>query len=243
MLFAMTWSEKVTPAGRHVCRLAVSGRRTSDNDCGGWPSPCTPNGGRSISPDQMDATGRTLDGKKHTASMEHAVKFASWPSPMAGSPATETYNEAGDTCNGRKTRLLVAGWATASARDHKDGMGQACANLPKTAQEAGRGIPLSREVHLTHWTSPNVNEQNERPDVKDARNARHRAAGKMKGVGSYKLSTQVQTLGQTPTGSTAETANIGQLNPAHSRWLMGYPPAWDVCAVTAMPSSRKSRRK
>jgi len=27
------------------------------------------------------------------------------------------------------------------------------------------------------------------------------------------------------------------------RWLMGYPPEWDACAVTAMPSSRKSRQK
>ncbi len=102
----------------------------------GWPTPCTPSGGRSAA--GTSATGRTTDGRKQTVSLEHVVKFAGWgtptaqdakhatlspsqaardtgvlssavhltgwPTPMAGSPATETYNEAGNNDFSRKVR-------------------------------------------------------------------------------------------------------------------------------------------
>src|SRR5207248_536333 len=41
--------------------------------------------------------------------------------------------------------------------------------------------------------------------------------------------------------AVGNTVLNGALNPAFPCWLMGYPPAWNDAAPTAMPSSRKSR--
>jgi hypothetical protein len=51
-----------------------------------------------------------------------------------------------------------------------------------------------------------------------------------------------QILGATSNGSPAETGSSGQLAPAFSLWLMGFPPEWDACGVAATRSSRRSRR-
>ena len=47
-------------------------------------------------------------------------------------------------------------------------------------------------------------------------------------------------FGNTVNGGEEPTGRYAWLNPGLSRWLMGFPPEWDVCAVMAMPSSRKS---
>lgn len=140
--------------------------------------------------------------------------------------------------------VWMASWSTPQCADVNLSRYKQEAAVAKFEKSPYVSLALQAQV-LAGWGTPTATTPGGTPEQQQQRKRRSQERGCSLGDSVTALSLQVQLVdsGETPTGSPAPTGSIGQLNPAHSRWLMGLPLAWDACAPTATRSSRKSQRR
>lgn len=135
-------------------------------------------------------------------------------------------------------RAMIAGWPTTVSNDAR---GSAYAY--SRGNHDKKVLKLLGVARLAGWGTPTANEPGGTAEQALERKRRARENGSRIGVSVTALSHQAQSAGsgQTPSGSPVGTGSTGQLNPAFTRWLQGFPAGWDDCAPQETRSSHRSR--
>jgi len=179
-----------------------------------------------------------------SAARTSGIALSGWPTPLAA----DGRGRAGAALrkNGELPNCVeLAGWATPAARDWQGAPDERWGTNAR---------PLNEQVvYLAGWPTPTANPNEGSVEAKERRRSALKAkygsaTGNGMGISMIEAAQpngepmRLCSDGTLLTGSSAEMGSGGRLNPAHSRWLMRLPHAWDDCADTAMRSMPKSRR-
>jgi hypothetical protein len=249
-LFELIWSDWDMPAGPPICRLRASARRTSGSDCGSWATPIS--GSNRKSDRAMRPFREGGESSPPGLEQQAEMAMASWPTPAANRfeadpEVTEKRRQfyKAKHMNGNGFGLTtaqaaqLASWPTPT-KGNADGsqMAKDASATERRPDGSKAMVSLNQVATLASWPTPMATDGSTGSRTIEGVQNRLDHGNRQVELSSM----AVTTLGPTSSGCPAATAKRGQLNPAFSLWLMGYPREWGSCAPQATRSSRKSRR-
>lgn len=159
-----------------------------------------------------------------------------WPTPLANNgKGAGNFNRQGGV--NLQTAVLLAGWPTPTTIDNNQVAGQGAAtNAPK------RGTTLGGAVRLAAWPIPTATDGKGGYQGGRMRNGKL-STDRLDVAAQIVEPVRLTASGEMLTGCTAGMESGGQLDPDHSRWLMGFPPEWEDCAPTETLSTLKRRQR
>jgi hypothetical protein len=175
-----------------------------------------------------------------------AATLAGWPTPTKGNgdggQVMTGMTATGRRADGSKGTVTLpgvanlAGWPTPMAGS---------AGKPGRYNPAGNTDSSRRTVQLAGWATPMVRDTKGSRTGETIYQDRNGRPLNEQVVNLIDVTSPARLLasGQMQIGFCAVTpaAHVGgQLNPAHSRWLMGLPTVWDAFAPPGTRSTRKS---
>ena len=168
----------------------------------------------------------------------------------------------------RTSETERTGWVTPTSRDHKDSPGMVAQRdgkdrvdqLPRQAYLAGwptphansttgpgsagrqGGLNIQTAAQLAGWPTPSCSNDRAARSTVMKREDGTKNQQRLQDFAAIAGPARLTASGQMRTGCSAGMTSGGQLNPAHSRWLIGLPQEWDDCAPTETLSTLKRRQ-